>query len=127
MTGSPATTRLAELMARAARGPRREGVYAVWLVVRAAEDRLREPPVPAKLLARQLQALTHRVATLTPPAPIRRGVASALALLADGGEDAAAAALHQLTAPARDALGPEVADVLHGAARAARAPRGPKQ
>lgn len=120
MTGSTATTRLAELMAHTARGPRREGVYALWLVVRAAEDRLRDPPIPPKLLARQLESLTHRVATLTPPAPIRRGVASALALLAEGGSDAPAAALHQLTAPARDALGPEVADAVTGAARAAR-------
>lgn len=123
MNGSPATTRLAELMAKTARGPKREGVYALWLVVRAAEDRLREPPIPAKLLTRQLEALTHRVATLTPPTPIRRGVASALALLTEGGGDAAAAALTQLTAPARDALGAEVADALQGAARAARGPK----
>ena len=123
MNGSPATTRLAELMAKTARGPKREGVYALWLVVRAAEDRLREPPIPAKLLTRQLEALTHRVATLTPPAPIRRGVASALALLAEGGGDSAAAALTQLTAPARDALGAEVADAVQGAARAARGPK----
>jgi hypothetical protein len=123
MTASPAATRLAELMARTARGPRREGVYAVWLVVRAAEDRLREPPIPPKLLARQLETLTHRVATLTPPAPIRRGIASALALLAEGGADAPAAALHQLTAPAREALGPDVAEALGSATRAARGPR----
>jgi len=123
MTGSSATTRLAELMAKTSRGPKREGVYALWLVVRAAEDRLREPAIPAKLLARQLESLTHRVATLTPPAPIRRGVASALALLAEGGADAPAAALHQLTAPARDALGADVAEALQGAARAARGPK----
>ena len=123
MSASVAATRLAELMARTARGPRREGVYAVWLVVRAAEDRLREPPIPPKLLARQLESLTHRLATLTPPAPIRRGVASALALLAEGAADAPAAALHQLTAPARDALGPEVAEAVGSAARAARGPK----
>ncbi|HET7042484.1 MAG TPA: hypothetical protein VFI13_10715 [Gemmatimonadales bacterium] len=123
MNWTPATARLTEAMARVARGPRREGVYAVWLVVRAAEDRSREPPIPPKLLTRQLESLTRRLATLTPPAAIRRGVASALALLAEGGPDAPAAALHQLTAPARDALGPEVADALHAAARAARAPK----
>src|SRR5690349_13044341 len=123
MTTSSAATRLTELMARTARGPRREGVYAVWLVVRAAEDRLATPPIADKLLARQLEALTHRIATLTPPAPIRRGVASALALLAEAGPDSPAAALSLLTAPARDALGTEVADAVHAAARAARSSR----
>ena len=28
---TPATTRLVELLGRTARGPRREGVYALWL------------------------------------------------------------------------------------------------
>lgn len=123
MTASPATTRLTELMATAARGPRREGVYAVWLVVRAAEDRLATPPIAEKLLAKQLEALKHRIATLTPPAPIRRGVASALTLLAEAGPDSPAAALALLAAPARDALGAEVADAVSAAARAARGSR----
>lgn len=123
MTASTATTRLTELMAKTARGPKREGVYAVWLVVRAAEDRLRDPPIAEKLLTRQLAALEHRIATLTPPAPIRRGVASALALLAEAGPDSPAAALHLLMAPAREALGGEVAEAVSSAARAARGTR----
>lgn len=123
MTASTATSRLTELMAKTARGPKREGVYAVWLVVRAAEDRLATPPIPEKLLAKQLEALEHRIATLTPPAPIRRGVASALALLAESGPDSPAAALALLTAPAKDALGAEVAEAVHAAARAARGTR----
>lgn len=120
---TPATVRLVELLGRTARGPRREGVYAIWLVVRAAEDRSLDPPIPPKLRVRHLEALRHRLATLTLPAPVRRAVVSALAQLDVDTPDASATALHQLTAPAREALGPEVADAVAGAARAARAAR----
>ena len=120
---TPATVRLVELLGRTARGPRREGVYAIWLVVRAAEDRSLDPAIPPKLRARHLEALRHRLAALTLPAPVRRAVVSALAQLDADTPDASATALHQLTAPAREALGPEVADAVAGAARAARAAR----
>lgn len=120
MTTALPTTRLVELITRTARGPKREGIYALWLVVRAAELRKFDPPVAPKLLAKQLEALTHRVATLTPPAPIRRAVASALTLLADPAPDAPAAALHQLAAPAREALGTEVAEAIGAAVKAAK-------
>lgn len=120
---SAATLRLVELLGRTARGPRREGVYALWLVVRAAEERTLDPSVPAKLRLRHLEALRHRLASLTLPAPIRRSMASALALLGEDAADAPATALHQLAAPAREALGPEVAEAVAGAARAARRTR----
>ena len=121
---TPATTRLVELLGRTARGPKREGVYALWLVVRAAEEGQLDPPVGAKLRERHLEALRHRLSTLTLPAPVRRAVTAALSHLADDTPEAPATALHQLTAPARDALGPEVADAVADAARAARRTRG---
>jgi hypothetical protein len=120
---STATIRLVDLMGRAVRGPKRDGVYALWLVVRAAEESASHPEVSPKLQQRQLEALHHRLASLTPPAPIRRAVASALSLLADGGADAPATALHQLAAPAKEALGPEVAEAVNGAVRAVRGTR----
>ncbi|HEU4570353.1 MAG TPA: hypothetical protein VFS07_07265 [Gemmatimonadales bacterium] len=118
---SPATTRLAEQLARTARGPRREGVFALWLVTRVAEDLAQETPAAPKSRQRRLEALERRLATLTVPAPVRRALIAALAELAQGTPEAAAAALHQLTAPARDALGPETGDALALAAKAARA------
>lgn len=120
---TPATTRLVELLGKTARGPRREGVYALWLVVRAAEEGLLDPPVGAKLRGRHLEALRHRLSTLTLPAPVRRAVTAALSQLAEDSPDASATALHQLTAPAREALGPEVAEAVSTAARAARGTR----
>ena len=114
-----ATSRLVELLGRTARGPRREGVYALWLVVRAAEERGREP----RLAPKHRDALRHRLSTLTLPAPIRRAVVSALALLEEDTDDAPATALNQLAAPAREALGTEVGEAVAGAARAARGAR----
>ncbi|HVX88147.1 MAG TPA: hypothetical protein VG940_04405 [Gemmatimonadales bacterium] len=120
---TPATTRLVEIMGHTARGPKREGVYAVWLVVRAAETQLLDPPAAPKSRGRQLEGIKHRLATLTLPAPVRRAVATSLSLLAEDTPDAAASALHQLTAPARESLGHEVADALGHAIRAAKGPR----
>ena len=117
---SPAATRLVELLGGTARGPKREGVYAIWLVVRAAESRLVDPALPAKLKQKQLDGVRHRLTTLTLPAPVRRAVVTSLSLLEEDGPDAPASALHQLTAPAREALGPEVAEAVGHAARAAR-------
>ena len=121
--GLPAT-RLTELLAHAARGPKREGLFALWLVVRAAEDEILDPPLPPRLRARQLESLRNRLATLTLPAPVRRGVTSALALLDEAGPGAGATALQQLTAPTRESLGAEAAEAV---AAAARAVRGAKQ
>jgi hypothetical protein len=120
---TPATTRLVEIMGHTARGPKREGVYALWLVVRAAETQLLEPAVPSKARGRQLDGVKHRLATLTLPAPVRRAVVTALSLLAEDTPDAAASALHQLTAPARESLGSEVAEALGQAIRAAKGPK----
>jgi len=117
---TPATARLVELLGRSARGPRREGLFAVWLVVRAAEDLSLEPPLPPKLVARRLEGLRHRLATLTLPAPVRRGVTTAMSLLDEGTPTAGVSALHQLAAPAREALGPEAGEAIAGAVRAAR-------
>lgn len=115
--------RLTELLAHTARGPKREGLFALWLVVRAAEDELVDPPLPPRLRTRQLEALRTRLATLTLPAPVRRGVTSALALLDEATPGAGATALQQLTAPVRESLGAEAAEVVAAAARAVRGAR----
>jgi hypothetical protein len=120
---TPATTRLVELLGRSARGPRREGLFAVWLVVRAAEDLTLDPPLPPKLVARRLEGLRHRLATLTLPAPVRRGVTTAMSLLDEGTPAAGASALHQLSAPVKEALGPEAGDAIVQAARSAKGER----
>jgi hypothetical protein len=117
---TPAEERLIGLAAVAARGPKRNGLFALWLVVRAAEALLPPQPVSGRNHRRRLQALQARLASLALPAPLRRAVVAARDHLEPGTAAAAALVLSQLVAPARDVLGPEAGDAIGVAARAAR-------
>lgn len=117
---TPAEERLVTLIAEAARGPRREGLFALWLVVRAAEALLPPAPVSAKNHQRRLQALESRLGSLALPAPLRRALSAARQHLETATPNAAALVLSQLTAPAREVLGAEAAEAVTVAARTAR-------
>ena len=99
----PDATSLLGLLPQTGRGPRREGIFALWLTVRVAQDLLRDPP-SERAHRRRLQALEHRLSSLTLPPPLRRALAAA----------------SQLVAPAREAGGAEAGEVMARAARAAR-------
>ena len=112
--------RLIALIAAAERGPRRDGLYAVWLVVRAAEALLPPAPVTRKNHRRRLQALETRLGGLALPAPLKRALVAARSHLDPGTSAAAVVVLSQLVAPAREVLGPAAGEALAAAARAAR-------
>ncbi len=116
----PAATQIAELLPRTARGPRREGTFALWLTVRVALDMSLAPPLPERAQRRRVAALTRRLASLTVPAPLRRALGAALGHLELGGAAEAALALALLVAPARDTLGSEAGEAIAQAARTAR-------
>src|SRR5216110_4022540 len=101
---TPAEDRLVTLIAESARGPRREGLFALWLVVRAAEALLPPAPVSAKNHRRRLQALETRLGSLALPAPLRRALVAARHHLEAGTPAAAVLVLAQLVAPAREVL-----------------------
>ncbi len=116
---TPTETRLLDLLSQAVRGPRREGLFALWLVCRVAEGVLLEPPVGDRPHRRRVLALEQRLSSLTLPSPLRRALASALTELREPRATAAATALAQLVAPARESAGPEAAQaVAEAAARA---------
>jgi len=115
-----AEEQLVGLIADAARGPKRDGLFALWLVVRAAEAVLPPAPVSPKNHRRRLQALETRLASLALPAPLKRALAAARHHLEPATPQAAAVVLSQLVAPARDVLGPEAAEAVTVAARSAR-------
>jgi len=117
---TPAEERLVTLIAESARGPRREGLFALWLMVRAAEGLLPPDPVSTKNHRRRLLALETRIGSLALPAPLKRALAAARQHLETATPNAAALVLSQLTAPARDVLGSEAADAVAVAARTAR-------
>ena len=118
---TPSEERLVALIADAARGPKRDGLFALWLVLRAAEALLPPAPVSPKNHRRRLQALESRLATLALPAPLRRALTAARQHLDPATPQAAAVVLSQLIAPARDVLGAEAAEAVGVAARAAKA------
>ena len=118
---TPAGAALVRLMGEMPRGPRREGVFALWLTVRVTEDLLLVPPHPERAVRRRVAALEHRLSSLTFPAPLRRALAAALIELKSPAPGQAALVLQQLVAPAREALGAEAGEVVARGARAGRA------
>jgi hypothetical protein len=112
--------RLITLIAEAARGPKRDGLFALWLVVRAAEGMLPPAPVSGRNHRRRLQALASRLATLALPVPLQRALVAARQHLEPATPATAAQVLVQLVAPVREVLGPEAGEAVAGAARAAR-------
>ena len=116
----PSCLDLIRAMARTSRGPRREGIYALWLTLRVAEDLLEAALPGERAHRRRLAALEHRIATLTLPAPLRRALAAALSQLRAPKPQSAVEALSLLTTPAREVARPEAGDAIAAAARTAR-------
>ncbi len=116
---SPGGAALVELMGETPRGPRREGVFALWLTLRVAEDLLLTPPQADRAVKRRVAALERRLSSLSLPAPLRRALVAALAELNEPRREKAAQVLQLLVAPAREALGSDAAEILGRAARGA--------
>ncbi len=109
------------LLAQAVRGPRREGVFALWLTVRVAQDLLLDPPFPDRAHRRRVAALEHRLSSLTMAPPLRRAIVAAITQLREGEAESVPVILSQLVAPAREILGTEAAEAVALAVRGARA------
>lgn len=116
----PAESALLALLPQIGRGPRRGGVFALWLTVRVAQDLLLDPPPPERGQRRRVQALERRLSSLTMPPPLRRALAAATSQLRDARPETAAQVLSQLVAPARESGGTEAGDAVAMAARLAR-------
>ena len=109
---SPPLLALLDLQQRLERGPKREGAFALWLTARVAVDLGLGGAAPDKGARRRVVLLAQRLAPLTVPRPLARGLTAALGHLEDATPAAARVALAQLLAPARDALGPEAAEAV---------------
>jgi hypothetical protein len=116
----PAATALLTLLPQTGRGPKRGGIFALWLTIRVAQDLLEDPPPAERAHRRRVQALEQRLSSLTMPPPLRRALAAAVNQLGDVKPDTAAQVLSQLVAPARDASGAEAGEAVAWAARLAR-------
>lgn len=121
---SPLAKALVELMATAPRGPRRDGLFALWLVTRLVEDL--GPGAQERTVRRRLLLLEKRLSSLGLAATLRRGIGATLVLLREPVRPERALVLAQLAAPAKEGVGPDVADILTRASRAARTAEGQK-
>jgi hypothetical protein len=116
----PAANTILGLLAETARGPKRGGLFALWLTMRVAGDLVLDPPLPERAHRRRVQALERRLSSLTMPPPLRRALASAVSQLREVRPETAATVLSQLVAPARDTGGAEAGEAVALAARKAR-------
>ena len=119
----PADPPLVEALARSPRGPKRQGVYALWLIVRTALDLCLDPPLPERSHRRRLAAVERRISSLTVPAPLRRALSAAMNDLRDPTPATAVRVLRQMVAPAEDTLGRDVGKIVAEAVKAAGAAR----
>ncbi len=119
----PAARTLVMLLPQTGRGPRRDGIFALWLTLRVAQDLFGDRPPSERAHRRRVAALEHRLSSLTLPPPLRRALTAAIAELRGGDPAVAAQVLSQLVAPARESVGPDVAEALILAVRAARSAR----
>ena len=103
-----------------ARGPRRGGLYALWLTVRVAMNLCATPAPSDRSRKRHLAALERRLSSLPMPPPLRRALEASFRQLEEGTPEAASIALRQLVAPAEDGAGPEAGRAVGRAADAAR-------
>lgn len=111
---------LLNLLPRTARGPKRDGVFALWLTVRVAEDLFADPPPAERAHRRRVAALGHRLSSLMIPTPLRRALTGAVTDLDRADAARAAQVLSQLVAPAREGAGSDAGEAVAEAARSAR-------
>jgi hypothetical protein len=116
----PAESALVSLLTQTGRGPKRGGLFALWLTLRVAQDLLLDPPLQERAHRRRVQALERRLSSLTMPPPLRRALAAAVGQLRDVRPEAVAQVLSQLVAPARETGGSEAGDALALAVKQAR-------
>jgi hypothetical protein len=116
----PAASALLSLLTQTGRGPKRGGIFALWLTLRVAQDLLLDPPPVERAHRRRVQALEQRLSSLTMPPPLRRALAAAVSQLREARPETAAQVLSQLVAPARETGGAEAGEAVALAARQAR-------
>lgn len=114
--GSPQALGLLVQLRDSGRGPRREGLFALWLTLRVAED-LAAGEFPERAQRRRVAALERRLSSLALPAPLRRGLQAALAELRRASPEGAAVALANLVAPVREGVSADAAELIGKAAR----------
>lgn len=106
-------------MSATTRGPKRNGLFALWLFVRLCAGRNGGHGLSDRAHRRRVELLERRLSSLSLPAPLRRALTAAIRDLKER-QDAVPVALQQLVAPVRETLGGEPGDAVATAARTLR-------
>ncbi len=116
-----ATHALAEQMAEARRGPRRDTLFGLWLALRVIQD-LPAADAVDRPYRRRVAMLAKRLSSLTMVPGIKRALLGVVAELETANRNHGHALLAQLATAVRDSLGAETAEVLQRATRAFPSP-----
>jgi hypothetical protein len=108
---------LIDCLQSAARGPRRNGMFALWLLVRACDDTLPPMTLSGRAKRRRLEATVKRCSSLSLQPTLKRAITRSIAELNSGTNGSVVAALQELVEPARECLGEEAAKALALAVR----------
>lgn len=115
-----AENRLIQMLQLAVRGPKRNGLFALWLFLRACEGALPPDPLSGRAHRRRLESLERRLSSLSLQPSLRRALAGSMTELSEGTGDAAVAALKLLIGPVRETIGDQAGDAITLAARIAK-------
>jgi hypothetical protein len=115
-----AENRLVDCLQAAVRGPRRNGLFALWLLVRVCDDALPPTPLSGRAQRRRLDALVKRLSSLSLPPALRKALIGSIGELTEGADDAVVAALRGLVEPAHESVGQDAADAIAQALRTAK-------
>lgn len=117
---APALDRLVAHLEETARGPKRNGTFAMWLVVRACQGELPASRLSSRARRRRLSDLERRLSSLSMSTPLKRALASGVRYLGEQTPEASVTVLASLVTPAREHLGAEVGEALKLAVKGAR-------
>lgn len=107
---------LCQMFASAVHGPKRNGLFAVWLIFRVAGDALLPSGISERGRKRRAEALGRRLASLTLPSGLRTAVRQATDLIAQQPLPPVAEMLRTLEPRVRETLGGRAAAVVRAAA-----------
>lgn len=110
---------IAEALAFSARGPKRNGLYAIWLFLRLCGDLGPPFPVGDRSHRRRVQQFERRISSLTLPAELRRAIGTGADHL-KAEEPDPARALRAILSPSRQLLGHRAAEAVADALKRAR-------
>ena len=118
---TPVTRQLVDLMGTAPRGPKRDGLFALWLTVRVLEGFDPPNPLPDRASRKRVGLLERRLSSLTLSPALKRGLGATItALKQETVPTDPAALMGQLVGVAREGLGEEAAEALQKASRGRR-------